>query len=231
MFWLFIHFSQIYHVILLIGLTQFIGGLFVKGWTMFLFYKYNSEKKVSLKYQANKLIWTLGKKATIHQLTTMLCTFKNVLFPGHNHLLTTGADGPTLSLSPSPFDNQCVTSSAPMVSRWLRPGNRTFLEVDSMVVSWWIVARLGCGIHFDILFCTLAIYTESLCFDVKISLIHRWSFDVFIQSLTDEACRGRNGWLAEELYLAFMWYLWHNVSGMEGFEGFFFRSNWNKILL
>ena len=36
------------------------------------------------------------KKATIHQLTTMLATSKNVLFPGHNHLLTTGADDPTL---------------------------------------------------------------------------------------------------------------------------------------
>ena len=27
----------------------------------------------------------LGKKATINQLTTMLTTSKNVLFPGHNH--------------------------------------------------------------------------------------------------------------------------------------------------
>ena len=27
-----------------------------------------------------------------------------------------------------------------MVSRWLWPGNRTFLEVASMVVAWWIVA-------------------------------------------------------------------------------------------
>ena len=35
---------------------------------------------------------SLGKKATIHPLTTMLFTFKNALFPGHNHLLTTGAD-------------------------------------------------------------------------------------------------------------------------------------------
>ena len=43
---------------------------------------------------------TLRKKVTIHQLTTMLATSKNVLFPGHNHLLTTGTDGPTLWLSP-----------------------------------------------------------------------------------------------------------------------------------
>ena len=37
---------------------------------------------------------THRKKATIHQLTTMLSTSKNVLFPGHNIMLTTGADGP-----------------------------------------------------------------------------------------------------------------------------------------
>ena len=33
-----------------------------------------------------------SKKATIHQLTTMRSTSKIVLFPGANHLLTTGAD-------------------------------------------------------------------------------------------------------------------------------------------
>ena len=39
---------------------------------------------------------------TAHQkpLSTMLATFKNVLFPGHNHLLTTCTDGLTLWLSP-----------------------------------------------------------------------------------------------------------------------------------
>ena len=40
------------------------------------------------------------QKVTIHQVTIMLATSKNVLFPGHNHLLTTGADNPTLWLSP-----------------------------------------------------------------------------------------------------------------------------------
>ena len=37
-----------------------------------------------------------GQKIIIHQLTTMLDTSKNVLFPGHNYLLTTGADDPIL---------------------------------------------------------------------------------------------------------------------------------------
>ena len=36
------------------------------------------------------------QKATSHQVTTMLSTFKNVSFPGHNNLLTTGTDDPTL---------------------------------------------------------------------------------------------------------------------------------------
>ena len=35
--------------------------------------------------------YTLGKKAAIHQVTIMLSTSKNVLFPGHTHLLTAGA--------------------------------------------------------------------------------------------------------------------------------------------
>ena len=48
------------------------------------------------------------KKATIHQLTTMLSIAKNVLFRGHNHLLTTCADGPTLWLSPE--RQQLITS-------------------------------------------------------------------------------------------------------------------------
>ena len=43
---------------------------------------------------------TLRKKATIYQVTAMLATSKNALFPGHNHLLTTGTDDPTLWLSP-----------------------------------------------------------------------------------------------------------------------------------
>ena len=57
----------------------------------------------------------------------MLATSKTVPFPGPHHLLTTGTD------------NQSEGSSVPVVSRWLGPGNKTFLEVASMVVTWWIV--------------------------------------------------------------------------------------------
>ena len=39
------------------------------------------------------------QKSHIHQVNTMLATFKNlhVLFPGHIHLLTTGTDDPSLA--------------------------------------------------------------------------------------------------------------------------------------
>ena len=35
---------------------------------------------------------SFAQKVTIHYVTTMLATSKNVLFPGHNHLLTTITD-------------------------------------------------------------------------------------------------------------------------------------------
>ena len=47
-----------------------------------------------ISYDSKLFHW--AKKAAIHQVTTMLATSENVLFPGHNHLLTTGVDDPTL---------------------------------------------------------------------------------------------------------------------------------------
>ena len=58
----------------------------------------------------------LRKKATIHQVTTMIATSKNVLFPGHNLLLTTGTDNPTLWHSP---ERQLVMGHQ---QRWLAGG-------------------------------------------------------------------------------------------------------------
>ena len=40
---------------------------------------------------------SLCKKPIIHQVTNMLATSKCVLFPGHNHLLTTDTDDPSLA--------------------------------------------------------------------------------------------------------------------------------------
>ena len=50
---------------------------------------------------------SLLKNATINQVTTMLATCKNVLFPGNNHLLTTSTDDLALIivLSASEGDN------------------------------------------------------------------------------------------------------------------------------
>ena len=59
---------------------------------------------------------TLGKKATVHQLTTMLSTSKNVLFQGHNHLLTTDADDPSLAGS------QAMIKVLGHQHRWLTGG-------------------------------------------------------------------------------------------------------------
>ena len=44
---------------------------------------------------------SLSQKATIHQVTTMLATYKNVLFPCHN-LVATGTDDPTLIITRVP---------------------------------------------------------------------------------------------------------------------------------
>ena len=42
---------------------------------------------------------------------------------------------------------QSVESSALVVSSWFAlPGNRVFLELASMVVTWWIVTLLS-GVH------------------------------------------------------------------------------------
>ena len=79
---------------------------------------------------------TAQKKVTIHQVTTMFATSKNVLFPGHNHLPTTGPDDSTLNIAQVPaWITISLRSWRPVVSRWLWLGNRKFLEVASMVVT------------------------------------------------------------------------------------------------
>ena len=64
---------------------------------------------------------TLREKATIHQVTTMLATSKNVLFLGHNHLLTTGTDDLTLCLS---YERQRVKGHQ---YRWLAGAQKDIL--------------------------------------------------------------------------------------------------------
>ena len=55
------------------------------------------------------------KKTTIHQIITMHATSKVVLYPGHNHLLTTCTDDPCWWSG----DNQSVGSLVLVVSRCL----------------------------------------------------------------------------------------------------------------
>ena len=63
----------------------------------------------------------LDKKITIHQVTTMLAATENVLFPSHNHMLTTGTDTDLiLWLLPKRQRGwQSIGLSVPVVSRWL----------------------------------------------------------------------------------------------------------------
>ena len=52
-----------------------------------------------------------AQKNIIYQVTTMLATSNNVLFPGHNHLLSRGTDDPTLWLLLECSNNRKVTTS------------------------------------------------------------------------------------------------------------------------
>ena len=60
----------------------------------------------------------------------MLTISKSVVFPGQNHLITTGTDDSSLTLGQ--YSKCRVISTGG--SRWLRPRNRTFLKVALMVV-------------------------------------------------------------------------------------------------
>ena len=65
----------------------------------------------------------------------MLATSKKVLFPGHNHLLTTSTDNCSLTGA------QAIIKVSGHQYQWLAggTGNRTFLEIAGMDVTWGIV--------------------------------------------------------------------------------------------
>ena len=60
--------------------------------------------------------YPLCPKATIHQVTTMQATSKNVLFLGHNHLLTTSTDDPSL------IGTQAIFKVSGHQCQWLADG-------------------------------------------------------------------------------------------------------------
>ena len=90
-----------------------------------------------LSFHTEESIWhVLCKKSHYPPGNHYASPSKNVLFPGHNHLLTTGADDSSLKLSRWCSGNShSVGSSAPVVSRCLWTGNRTFLRW----LAWWLV--------------------------------------------------------------------------------------------
>ena len=71
----------------------------------------------------------------------MQSTSKNVQFPGHKHMLTTGTDDPSHAGARAIIKVNCHQL------RWLAGGYDLeighFLEADSMVVTWCIVAFWG----------------------------------------------------------------------------------------
>ena len=56
---------------------------------------FHTTSAYALKADSLIVFLALGKKVTIHQLSIMLSPLKNGIFPGHNHLLTTGAVDPS----------------------------------------------------------------------------------------------------------------------------------------
>ena len=63
----------------------------------------------------------------------MLATSKNVLFPGHNHLLTTGADDPSIWLSP---ERQWVMGH--QKHQWLGGGYDPDKGHFQKWLAWWL---------------------------------------------------------------------------------------------
>ena len=89
--------------------------------------------------------------------------------------LTTSTNDPSLDYHPSTIS---VGSSVLVVSRWLWLGNRTFLEVVSMVVTWWILAFLRSE-TYSIILCASA---DGVTVDASLSLcalIHLVSIRTF----------------------------------------------------
>ena len=72
------------------------------------------------------------KKTTIHQLTTVLSISNNVLFPGRNHLLTTGADDPSLAGA------QVIIKVLDHQHQWLVGGYDLELGHFQRWIAWWL---------------------------------------------------------------------------------------------
>ena len=68
----------------------------------------------------------------------MLATSKNVLFPGHNHMLTTGADDPTLLLAGA----QAIIKVLGHQNQWLACGYDLEIGHFHRWLTWWLPATI-----------------------------------------------------------------------------------------
>ena len=83
------------------------------------------------------------KNAIIHQVTIMLATSKNVLFPGHNHLLTTWCwwlDTLIPAKAPASFYVICILTTLLDFNTYPKTGTTSvywlFLDNSHFYVSW-----------------------------------------------------------------------------------------------
>ena len=93
----------------------------------------------------NKTYYHLSPPAPWHfssSLSVCSTVQKSRYQPGNHHASHFYWWPDTLVLMPWHLDYRPSASEviSPVFSRWLWPGNGTFLEVASMVVTWWIVA-------------------------------------------------------------------------------------------
>ena len=98
----------------------------------------------------HQCVWLIIFRATaLCKKATMLVTSKNVLFPGHNHSANHWYGCPSTLLSarvPARVIFKVLGHRYRWLVEWLWPENMIFSEVASMVVTWWMMAFLHCGI-------------------------------------------------------------------------------------
>ena len=76
------------------------------------------DSRVTLSHQTVRGLYCAKKIATIHQVNTMLDTSKNVVFPGHNHLPTTGTHNSDICLLPEVFFAFCIRIQQYLILRY-----------------------------------------------------------------------------------------------------------------
>ena len=89
-----------------------------------------------------------AKKPLATSFTIMLATSKSVLVPGHNHLLTTGTDDPTLWLSPE-HQHVWIIEVKGRQYRWLAGGFDLEIGHFETWLAWWLPSRQCFFWHSD----------------------------------------------------------------------------------